>query len=69
MGSFRKQPASLSEADKIARAVDPEIWDGMTKAERREMVAKVYEHAGRVLNALDLLRGLVSRAVIGSTRQ
>jgi hypothetical protein len=56
MGSFRKQPSGLSEAEKIARAVDPEVWDGMTNAERRETVTKVYEHAGRMLNALNLLR-------------
>jgi hypothetical protein len=54
--SFRKQTVGVSEAEKIARAADPKVWDGMTKAERREMVAKVYEHAGRMLNALDLLR-------------
>lgn len=38
---------TLAQAEKIARAKDPALWDSLTPKERREVVAEFNAHLAR----------------------
>jgi hypothetical protein len=50
-----KYKLTMAEAEKVARAKDPELWDRLTAAERRELVKAVNDHATARVKASDLL--------------
>ena len=53
---LKRELTSLSlQAEKVARAKDPELWDRLTAAERRELVKAVNDHATARVKASDLL--------------